>query len=435
MRATRPLVAALALTAVVETARAQIVSPPEIRDQQMRALQQKHLLELKGVAERIKAHSFPYHFYFSRTIDLSEPQQERSDQRSIRFEKYRAQTVLEITGNYYASYSAELMKKEERARRTLEDVMVPMIEAAVPALDEEEQFQGFALEISHHVRKTVLGVSTENAENVTFILPRDAARRVVAAANPGNRDAALRQGSLFVDGQAVAGWAPANVLAASESQPDHHAADRPVAPVKIAALPNTSAGTARVLTPAPQIGADVPQSMASTAATERSEQVTPERLRQQQSANQEILDRLVRELEKEAHFISYAPPTFIAFHKGSYLQLSITITLRENQAGKYHAAALAFDEHIAHLIRPVLARFQRRIEFDGIDFSTSVRLAETADAGSAEAVEFIFPLSWLRAYEQYDCTGQQLINQAFVLINGERVTLDLQGAEASVNRD
>ena len=54
-----------------------------------------------------------------------------------------------------------------------------------------------------------------------------------------------------------------------------------------------------------------------------------------------------------------------------------------------------------------------------------------ADAGSAEAVEFIFPLSWLRAYEQY-CTGQQLINQAFVLINGERVTLDVQGAEARV---
>ena len=428
MRATRPLAAALSLVALA--ARAQIVSPPEIRDQQMRALQQKHLLELKGVAERIKAHSFPYHFYFSRTIDLSEPQQERSDQRSIRFEKYRAQTVLEITGNYYASYSAELMKKEERALRTLEDVMVPMIEAAVPALDEEEQFQGFALEISHHVRKRVLGVSTENAENVTFILPRDAARRVVAAANPGNRDAALRQGSLFVDGQAVEGWAPANALAASGSQPDHHAADRPAAPVTIAALSNTSAGPARVLPPAPPIAAEVPQSTASTVATERSEQVTPERLRQQQSANQEILDRLVRELEKEAHFISYAPPTFIAFHKGSYLQLSITTMLRENQAGRYRAAALAFDEHIAHLIRPVLARFQQRVEFDGIDFSTSVRLAETADAGSAEAVEFIFPLFWLRAYEQYDCTGQELMNQAFVLINGERVTLDLQSAEA-----
>src|SRR5579863_7924498 len=139
MLATRTLATALFLAALAATAGAQIVSPPEIRDLQMRALQQKHLMELKAVADRIKAHSFPYHFYFSRTIDLSEPQQERSDQRSIRFEKYHTQTTLEITGNYYASYSAELMKKEERARRTLEDVMMPMLEAAVPALDVEEQ--------------------------------------------------------------------------------------------------------------------------------------------------------------------------------------------------------------------------------------------------------------------------------------------------------
>ena len=432
MRATRLLAAALCFVTLAATARAQIVSPPEIRDLQMRELQQKHLLELKAVAERIKAHRFPYRFYFSRTMDLSETQQERSDQRSIWFERYRAQTVLEITGNYYASYSAELMKKEERARRTLEDVMVPMIEAAVPALDGEGKLQAFALEISHHVRKKVLGVSTENAENVTFILPKDAARRAVAAASPGERDAALRQGSLFVDGQAVTGWATANALAATESQPDHQATGRPTSSGTMASLTNTSSGPAQVVTPAVPMAAETFVS-AAPAASGPTAETTPDTLRQQQSANQEILDRLVRELDKEAHFVSYAPPTFIAFRKGSYLQLSITTTLRENQVGsQYRAAALAFDEHIAHLIRPVLARFQQRIEFDGIDFSTSVRAAGAADAGSA--VEFIFPLSWLRAYEQYDCTGQQLINQGFVLINGERVSLDLQSAETGVNR-
>ncbi len=267
-------------------------------------------------------------------------------------------------------------------------------------------------------------------------MPRDAARRAVAAASPGEREAALRQGSLFVDGQVVAGWAPVKVPPASESQPDHHAADGPAAPVTIAALSNTSAGPARVLTPAPPIAAEVPAPPAPTVSSGRTEEVTPETLRQQQSANQEVLDQLMRELDKEAHFVLYAPPAFIAFHEGAYLQLSITTTLRENQAGsQYRAAALAFDEHIAHLIRPVLARFQRRVEFDGIDFSTSVRPAGAADPDSAEAVEFIFPLSWLRAYEQYDCTGQQLINQAFVLINGERVTLDLQSAEDGVYRD
>ena len=140
------------------------------------------------------------------------------------------------------------------------------------------------------------------------------------------------------------------------------------------------------------------------------------------------MDRLVRELDKDAHFVSYAPPTFIEFHTGAYLELSITTTLRETEPGsQYRVAALAFDEHVAHLIRPVLASLKTRPDFDGIDFSTSVRLAGTGT--SAAAVEFIFPTAALLCYERYDCTGQQLINQGFVLINGERVSLDLQSAE------
>jgi hypothetical protein len=40
----------------------------------------------------------------------------------------------------------------------------------------------------------------------------------------------------------------------------------------------------------------------------------------------------------------------------------------------------------------------------------------------------------LHCYERYDCTGQQLIEAGSVLINGERVGLDLQIAEANLGR-
>ena len=96
---------------------------------------------------------------------------------------------------------------------------------------------------------------------------------------------------------------------------------------------------------------------------------------------------------------------------------------------------MAFDEHIAHLIRPLLGYFKTDQDLDGISFSTSVRSQATlakdkpADATS-QGVEFYFPLASLRCYESYDCTGQQLINAGAVLINGERVSLDLQTAEA-----
>jgi hypothetical protein len=49
-------------------------------------------------------------------------------------------------------------------------------------------------------------------------------------------------------------------------------------------------------------------------------------------------------------------------------------------------------------------------------------------------VEFFFPFSALRCYEKYDCSGQQLIDADAVLIKDERVSLDLQIAEAGLAR-
>ena len=161
---------------------------------------------------------------------------------------------------------------------------------------------------------------------------------------------------------------------------------------------------------------------------------SPEALKKIQGAYQASLDRMGQELNAQAHFVRYAPPAFIAFHNNLYLQLSVTTALPESAAGsQYRLAALAFDQHIAHLIRPALEYFKEdRGDFDGIEFSTSVRLGEKDSEGSPVAVEFIFPLNSLKAYKQFDVTGQQLIDSGYVLINGERVSLDLQVAEAGV---
>ena len=85
-----------------------------------------------------------------------------------------------------------------------------------------------------------------------------------------------------------------------------------------------------------------------------------------------------------------------------------------------------------------MAHFQGNdVEIDGIAFSTSLHASLATPAAakgttseSSEAVEFFLPLESLRCYESFDCTGQQLINAGVVLINGERVSLDLQTAEA-----
>jgi hypothetical protein len=147
---------------------------------------------------------------------------------------------------------------------------------------------------------------------------------------------------------------------------------------------------------------------------------------------------MVRDLDTQAHFISYAPPAVIAFRDALYLQLSITTTLGPSDSGsQYRIAALAFDRHVSHLIRPTLAFFEARPQFDGIVFSSTVRIPiPDRSTGSAltESVEFFFPIAELHRYEKYDITGQQLINAGFVLLNGERVGLELQSAESDTRQ-
>ena len=263
-------------------------------------------------------------------MDLDETEQPRRDQRSIRFDKFRNLTVVEITANYYAAYSAELMQKGDRARRTLDDVIVPMLMAAIPATISEPKVQGFAIEISHHVRKKVLRVSTENPENVAFILPRRAAERLIAATADSQREAALMEGMLFVDREQLDGWGPrtGEAFAKAETAPAP-------APSRLDAKPTLNAEAFDAIVPPVEREKPVAPIVATPQLG-----ASPDRISKLQSTNQEALDRLVHQLDKEAHFVSYAPPVFISFRKGVYLQLSTTTTLQEKEGGSQYRGRL-----------------------------------------------------------------------------------------------
>jgi hypothetical protein len=140
------------------------------------------------------------------------------------------------------------------------------------------------------------------------------------------------------------------------------------------------------------------------------------------------VQRLLADLKADGHFVDYAPPAFIAFHDGAYLQLSMNTDLDQaSGSSQYRIAALAFDTHISHMLRAVSRYFHDSPQFEGVDFSTTVH--QPGQSGS-QSVEFIASFATLLCYEKYDCTGQELINRSLVLINGERVALDLQRAEA-----
>lgn len=187
-------------------AHAQVLAPEEIRDPGLRVLQEKYRNELKLIPQILAAHEFPYKFYFSRRLDVAEKDQPRNDQRSVQFDWYKGKVVLKITGNYFVSYSAELMTPEQRARETYQEVMLPLLRAAVRALEHADAPQAFAFEISHHVRRKVLGISSEAAENVVLILPKAAAERMLTAADPKAQEEALVEAEVFLNAAPVSLW-------------------------------------------------------------------------------------------------------------------------------------------------------------------------------------------------------------------------------------
>ena len=406
------------LTACALPCHPQVLSPPEILDPAMRALQQKHLPELKAAAVDITSHHYPFKFYLSRKLDVTEQQEQLTDQRSIRFTNFQGQTVVQITGNYFAAY-ADSTDRNKRVEQTYMDVMLPILRAMEMRLSNEPQLNAFAIEVAHHVRKKVLGVTVENPENIAIIIPSAVALHAPTSNNATAQLAVLKQSSIYIDSQPVALWSDTQAQENKGNTPSASSTPGPVAANTLAKPPlaNTSTAPPPASVPAPVVSLDI----------------SPEALQKQQTAFQDLLDKMVRDLDSQAHFVSYAPPTLIAFHKTSYLQLSVTTSLYPSDSGsQYRIAALAFDRHVSHLIRPVLAIFQKDPEFDGIVFSSTVRVSgNAADTPVAQSVEFFLPLAELRSYAQYDITGQQLINSGLVLINGERVGLELQSAEGA----
>jgi hypothetical protein len=386
----------------------------------MRALQEKYMRQLQAVGAEIQGHIFPYPFYFSRVLDLELAQQERADQRSLRFDNYGGMTVVELTGNYFGAYSTELVTKSHRALRTYQDVMLPILELLVPAFKDNEDVEGFAMEVSHHIRGKTMGMKVEHPENLVLALSKDAALRLVTAKNENDRQAALLDGHFYFNGEPFLLYLSDQAAQEAAKQLDKVEAG---APPKDTDSRNTStAGSSRT----------APRSTSlATRPAAPPRDTSPEALAKIQTADQKMIDLVAKELDPQAHFVSYAPPTIVAFRKGAYLEFAVSTTLPSTVVGsRYKMAALAFDDHIAHFVRPMMAYFKGDLDFDGIAFSTTIHQEDKTPATQgSEAVEFFFPADALRCYETYDCTGQQLIDQGSVLINGERVSLDLQLAE------
>jgi len=260
-----------------------------------------------------------------------------------------------------------------------------------------------------------MGVNSEGSENVTAIFPVAVAQKLVDATNDDQRQAAALEGSFFLNGEPYYLWL-------QEGSPTEEWKERNVPPVREKAAVRTAVAAAVPSTPAsPSISAKLMNSSLPARI------ISPAELSKLQASNEGVVERLVRGLAPEAHFLPYAAPSFVAFRQGAYLQLPIATSLDAlPESSRYKLAALAFDEHVSHLVHSVLDYFPQTADFDGVSFSSVVRIQ---DGSHTLAVEFFLPFRTMKCFASFDCTGQQLIDSGTVIINGERAALDLEVAE------
>jgi hypothetical protein len=149
-----------------------------------------------------------------------------------------------------------------------------------------------------------------------------------------------------------------------------------------------------------------------------------------QSKLQAQLDALNAEGRAHDGFVDYAPPSFAVFRNRIFLQLTLRnpAVFDPNATSIYRRAARSFDLFLAPRLKGMLARTPEDPAIAGLDITVLTEFSIKA-ASSSEAIEFVCPIGPLRQFTNADITNQDLINQSVVLVNGVRISLDLQKVE------
>src|SRR5713226_10530564 len=340
------------------------VSPAEVLNPDLKALEETYFPQLKALNQSIAKTKFAFPFYLSRYVGIDRAQQAESDSRGLEFVRFQDRVILKITGNYNAAYDSASLTQNERAAGTFRAVVLPILNLVVTALPSDLPCDGIGFEISHHTRARDRSYDYEGKENLVVVLDRDDAWALSRASTDPERQEILNRSKVFISGKdfglSLTERDPLNVQALPRSipaKPDATSTARSSTLAARSPLLKSNQSAPAVSSPA----LVAPAGSAPTSADPVSLAPTPadplpaaphfvpadaDRLNEKYQAQ---LASMAKEGAAKFHFLDYAPPTFMIFRDQIALQMTLRNSIQFGPAkgSIYKRAAQSFDLFLA----------------------------------------------------------------------------------------
>ena len=188
---------AIALSAQCASAQ---VSPTEILNPDLKALEESYFPQLKALNQSIAKTKFPFPFFLSRFVGIDPSKQAEADSRGLEFVRFQDRVILKVTGNYNAAYDTNRMTQNERAANTFRTVVLPILALTTTTLPQDIACDGIGFEISYHARSRERSYDFEGKENLVLVLDRIDAWALSGATTDPVRQEILNRNKIYISG-------------------------------------------------------------------------------------------------------------------------------------------------------------------------------------------------------------------------------------------
>ena len=175
------------------------VSPLEISNPKLRFAEQEYLPQLQYLQHTIGETQFPLPFVLTRYVGLDPARQASLDPRGLEFVYFQNRILLKTSGFYTAAFNSDQLSQNERASRTFQEVVVPILGLVGNQLSLDMKCDGVGFEIAYHVRAARKSSDFEGREILAVVFDRADAIAFASASRNEQRQAILNRSGVYVD--------------------------------------------------------------------------------------------------------------------------------------------------------------------------------------------------------------------------------------------